>query len=257
MRLETRALSFSYGGHPLLSEVNLKLDGGRITTLLGKNGAGKTTLIKLIMGFIRPAGGKVMINGEDASSLSSTERARLIAYIPQSTENTYSYTVLDSVLMGRSPHISLFSHPGKKDEEAAENAINMLGIGELKDRMVSTLSGGERQLVLIARALAQDAGILILDEPTSALDYSNQLLVMETLTSLRKQGYAILFSTHSPEQALMVSDSLILLEKGKKAEEKSPEELLDGSALSKLYGKNLIIRELDTGESRRIICTPE
>ena len=201
MRLETRSLSFSYGGHPLLSEVNLKLDGGRITTLLGKNGAGKTTLIKLIMGFIRPAGGKVMINGEDASSLSSTERARLIAYIPQSTENTYSYTVLDSVLMGRSPHISLFSHPGKKDEEAAENAISMLGIGDLRDRMVSTLSGGERQRVALARAVANGARLIFLDEPTGSLDEESKKSVEELLfsSSLRCDGISFILVTHDSD----------------------------------------------------------
>ena len=212
MRLETRALSFSYGGHPLLSEVNLKLDGGRITTLLGKNGAGKTTLIKLIMGFIRPAGGKVMINGEDASSLSSTERARLIAYIPQSTENTYSYTVLDSVLMGRSPHISLFSHPGKKDEEAAENAITMLGIGELRDRMVSTLSGGERQLVFIARALAQDAGILILDEPTASIDLKGQEDIFRILQTLSARMSIVVIS-HDLSAILRYAHKIVYINK--------------------------------------------
>ena len=141
-------------------------------------------------------------------------------------------------------------------DKAAE-ALAMLGIEDLADRHCDELSGGERQLMMIARALAQDAGILILDEPTSSLDYPNQLLVMETISRLRAEGYSILFSTHSPEHALMVSDTIIMLGMDGKSVSRNPEELLDGRELSSLYGRNLCISRIETGKGERIVCVPE
>ena len=257
MILTVDDLSFGYGSRRILDGVSFTLESGCITSLIGRNGAGKTTLIKLIMGFLVPDQGCVLINGINSSDMKAEGRAKAIAYIPQYTSMVYKYSVLDSVLMGRAPHIMLFSHPKENDIAKAMEALRMLGIDHLAKRPCDELSGGERQLMMIARALAQDAEILILDEPTASLDYPNQLLVMETISLLKSKGYSILFSTHSPEQALMVSDRIILLQMDGKAISREPEELLDGQELSKLYGRKLCIADVETGKGRRLVCVPE
>ena len=188
--------------------------------------------------------------------MTDRERAMAIAYIPQSTSIIYSYTVLDTVIMGRAPALSLFQRPSEADRAKAEETLKSLGLWELRKRSVNALSGGERQLVLIARALTQEAGILLLDEPTSSLDYSNQLLVMATAEKLRKAGYTILFSTHNPEQALMNATDVVVLSSHKLAFSGKPEELLDGKVLENLYSTQLHIEKIDTGLNHRIVCVP-
>ena len=257
MRIEAASISFSYGKRRILDDISFSADSGSMTALLGRNGSGKTTLLRILLGFLQPGKGQVSIDGTSILRMKERERAQRIAYIPQATVPVYPYRALDTVLMGRSPALSLFERPGADDERKAARALERLGIGHLGNRTVDTLSGGERQLVMIARALAQEAGILLLDEPTSSLDYSNQLLVMETLTALRDDGYTILFSTHSPEQALMDSTAVIILSGGKAAFHGSAEELMDGRILSDLYSRQLFITRVDTGKSGRIVCIPE
>ena len=256
MRLEARNISFSYGKRRVLEDVSISIEGGRITALLGRNGSGKTTLLRLMLGFLRPDSGSIEIDGENAAEMTDRERAMAIAYIPQSTSMVYSYSVMDTVLMGRAPALSLFGRPGKYDIEKASAALSTLGISHLKERPINAISGGERQLVMIARALTQDAGILLLDEPTASLDYSNQLLVMETAQKLKEKGYALLFSTHNPEQALMNATDVIVLSDKKVSFRGTPDGLLDGKVLEELYSRKLCIRYVDTGDNRRIICIP-
>ena len=256
MRLEARSLSFSYGKRKVLEDISFSVSSGEALAILGRNGSGKTTLLRLILGFLRPEKGSLLIDGEDAALMKKKERAMQIAYIPQSSEIVYSYSVMDTVLMGRAPLLPLFGKPGKKDREKAEEILETLGIVDLSMRAVNAISGGERQLVLIARALIQDARILLLDEPTSALDYSNQLLVMETAAKLKEKGYTIIFSTHNPEQALMNATDVMVLSENHISFHGKPEELLDGKVLEELYSRKLCIREIETGENRRIICVP-
>ena len=188
MKLEIRDISFSYSGKEILSSVSFILNSGDVTALLGRNGSGKTTLMRLILGFIKPDSGAIMLDGRDIREMSSKDRAKVIAYIPQKLSDAYPYSVIDSVMMGRAPSLSVFSSPKEKDREKAEEALAVLGISNLKDRNVNTLSGGERQLVLIARAITQEASFMVMDEPTSALDYANALMVMEKTEELRKEG---------------------------------------------------------------------
>ena len=256
MTLEAKDISFSYGRHKVLEDVSFKLKKGSFTALLGRNGSGKTTLMRILLGFLHPDEGEIDIDGRDISSMSMKERARAIAYIPQQTEMIYSYTVLETVLMGSSPSLSIFQRPGTKEKEKALKALGTLGIEELSGRYVNRISGGERQLVMIARSIVQDAGILLLDEPTSSLDYSNQILVLETVEKLSRSGYTILLSTHNPEQALAYSSSIIALAGSRLAYSGSPEDLLDGRMLSELYGRKLAIQELEIGTGRRFVCIP-
>lgn len=256
MQLKAEGIAFSYKNHQVLRNISFTMNSGETIAILGRNGSGKTTLLRILLGFLKPDAGTIMIDGNDIGQISCKERAEKIAYIPQTSEAVYPFTVLETAVMGRAPAIRLFSKPDDKDYERAEENLKLLGIYSLRDRSISKLSGGERQLVLIARALTQNAELLLLDEPTSALDYSNQIMVLEKMEELRKKGYSVLFSTHNPEHAMMISSDLMLMDNGISSIYKAS-ELKDGRLLSRLYGRNLFISEIDTGKNRRISCLPE
>ena len=251
------SLTIGYGDRTLVSDACAEIPDGSFTALLGRNGSGKSTLLSAVCGAKKDYSGNIYVDSVDVKFVPQYRLAMHVSFVSTARVRIPGMTCTELVSLGRAPYTGWTGRLGDKDREIVRHSLETVGMEDFASRTMEKMSDGECQRVMIARALAQDAEILILDEPTASLDYPNQLLVIETISLLKTKGYSILFSTHSPEQALMVSDSLILLEKGKKAEEKSPEELLDGSALSKLYGKNLIIRELDTGKSRRIICTPE
>lgn len=254
--LSIKDLAFSYKDNEVLKDISFELDKGETIALLGRNGSGKTTLLKLILGFLTPKSGNILFDDKDLNEVSLSERAKRIAYIPQAPEFVYPFTVLECTVMGRAPALSPFSRPNSRDYEIAKANLKALGLEKLEHKSINKLSGGERQLVLIARALSQDAAVLILDEPTSALDYSNQLLVLEKIEELKKSGYSILFSTHNPEQALMISSSILAIKDGVSYQYRR-DELLDGKILSELYSRELCITEIDTGLNRRLSCLPK
>ena len=238
----------------VLKDVSFTISSGEMVAFLGKNGAGKTTLLRIIPSFLTPLSGDILVDEVSVRSMSLHDKAKAIAYIPQFSQTAFAYTVKESVLMGRSPHISLFSKPSREDERRALEILQELGILALADRPTNELSGGERQLVLIARALMQDAKLLILDEPTSFLDYSNQLLVLEKTYELVKRGYACLYSTHNPDLALAYSTRVLAMDKGKIAFSMKPEELEGSDALSSIYKRSLIVERTQAG---RLICVPQ
>lgn len=238
----------------VLKDVSFTISSGEMIAFLGKNGAGKTTLLRIIPSFLTPLGGDVLIDGVSVRSMSLQDKAKAIAYIPQFSQTAFAYTVRESVLMGKSPHISLFNKPSKNDERRALEILEELGILALVDRPTNEISGGERQLVLIARALMQDAKLLILDEPTSFLDYSNQLLVLEKTYELVKKGYACLYSTHNPDLALAYSTRVLAMDKGRIAFSVKPAELEGSDALSSIYKRPLMVERTHTG---RLICVPQ
>ncbi len=256
MQLKAEELAFSYKNHEVLKNISFTMNSGETIAVLGKNGSGKTTLLKILLGFLKPSSGRIMIDGRNLREISCRERAERIAYIPQSSEAVYPFTVLETAVMGRAPAIGLFSKPEDEDYEKAGENLRLLGIYNLRDRSISKLSGGEKQLVLIARALTQNAELLLLDEPTSALDYSNQIMVLEKMEELRRKGYSVLFSTHNPEHAMMISSQLMLMDSGTSSIH-TASDLKDGRLLSELYGRKLFISEIDTGKNRRISCLPE
>lgn len=250
-------LSFAYPLKHVLKSVSFTLEEGKSIALLGRNGCGKSTLLKLMLALLSPDAGTITVNGKDLYAMKDKERASYIAYIPQYSADTFPSKVIDSIVMGKAASLSLFEKPSKKDYEEAERVLDYLGIENLKSRSTEKLSGGERQLVLIARALMQKAKILLLDEPTASLDYSNQIMVMETVNKLTKEGYSALFSTHNPEQALMYADSILILDDGVSEFVDNPESLLYSSRLSELYGRELYLSVIDTGSNRRIVCLPK
>lgn len=256
MSLEAKGISFSYGEHTVLDDISFTAEDGSFTALLGRNGSGKTTLMRVLLGFLRPKSGDVFISGKSLREMGIKERARNIAYIPQQTEMVYSYTVLDAVLMGISPALSIFERPKEKERQMARKTLEELGIGELAGRYINKISGGERQLVMIARAIVQNAGILLLDEPTSSLDYSNQILVLETAKRLCEKGYTVILSTHNPEHALAYASSIIALSSSRIIYNGPAEGLRDGNVLSDLYERPLAVQEIEISGKKRCICVP-
>ena len=254
MTLEIRNLCFSYRDHQVLRGVDLTVGEGEMVALLGKNGAGKTTLLRLIPGFLRAGSGDILIDGTPVGEMKLRDRARLMAYIPQITRSAFPYSVRTSILMGCSNSLSLLQSPGKKEEEKVDRMIDLLKLHDIAGRNMDNISGGERQLVLVARAMMQDAKLLILDEPTSFLDYSNQLLVLEKVSDLVKNGYSCIFSTHNPDQALMHSSRVVAMADGAVVHDGRPESLMGNDVLSKLYGRKISVIRTETG---RLACIPE
>ncbi|GAB6101563.1 ABC transporter ATP-binding protein [Thermococcus atlanticus] len=226
-------LSFSYGRRRILKSVNLSVDQG-LTCILGPNGSGKSTLLKCIAGILRPETGRVIVNRRDIAGLPRKEVSKLIAYSPQEFSSTFPYTVFQMVLMGRNPYINPIEGPGKKDEEATLQALRSLGLEKLKDRPFMELSGGEKRLVMIARAVAQAGGVFLFDEPTSFLDFRNKYEVMSVIKSLSEKK-PVLVSLHDPNLALMYSERAFLLKKGEIMAGGRAEEVITSQNLSVLY----------------------
>lgn len=250
-------ISFSYPAKHVLRSVSFTLEEGKSIALLGRNGCGKSTLLQVMLALLPPEAGSVTIEGRNLRDMKIKERASQLAYIPQYSQDAFASRVIDSVVMGKAATLSLFDKPSKADYRDAESILEKLDIAHLMARTTDKLSGGERQLVLIARALMQRARVLLLDEPTASLDYSNQMMVMETIKKLTNDGYSALFSTHNPEQALMYADSILILDDGVSEFIDEPESLVYTNRLSRLYGKDLYLSVIETGSNRRIVCLPK
>jgi len=237
--LSVRDLKFGYKGFdPILKGLRFHAQGGELVSLLGKNGAGKSTLFKCILGLIRDYEGTVEIDGEDMRTVPAKELARRVAYIPQNHYPSFNYSVLDMVLMGSANQLSSMGIPGKRQEEQAMRALEKNGILPLASRGFAQISGGEQQLVLMSRAILQNAGIWILDEPLASLDYGNQIRVLKQLRRLASEGYLILQSIHNPDQAYRYSDRILGMSGGKIICDGAPEEVMNEELIRVLYGKD-------------------
>ncbi len=210
----TKGISLRYDGRTVLDHVDLHLKKGEVITLLGPNGCGKTTLLKVINGLLRPDQGEVYVDGKDVSRMGQMELARFMGYVPQNQRQSFPFTALDIVLTGRMPHLSVFAQPGTADIEKARRALDMVGALHLASRPYTQISGGERQLVMIARALAQEPSFLLLDEPTSSLDFKNQVSVLKMISRIsREENVTVIMTLHDPNHAMMFSDEVVLLRK--------------------------------------------
>ena len=212
--LQVRSLGIGHGPRRVLSEVSFSLQRGELLCLLGPNGSGKTTLLRTLLGLLPPQSGEVRLLERPLSEWSRKALARHIGYVPQAHAGLFAFTVLDIVLMGRAAHVGRFAAPSAKDRAIAMQCLETLGIAALAECIYTQVSGGERQLALIARALAQEPALLFMDEPTASLDFGNQLRVLEHLLQLRERGIAILMSTHQPEHALRCADRTALVGEG-------------------------------------------
>jgi iron complex transport system ATP-binding protein len=245
--LEARALCIGYGATRIASGLDLSLEPGTVTCLLGPNGIGKTTLFKTLLGLIPPLGGTVRIEGEDFNHLGRRAMARQMAYVPQARSGEFAYTVLDLVVMGRTAYLDPFGSPRPADYKAAMSALDALGIASLAQRDSTRISGGQRQLVLIARALAQQTRIVMMDEPTASLDLANRILVIDTVRKLAGNGLAVVLSTHEPEQAFVVADRVAILGKENRFVVGAVEAVMTSDELSRLYGVPLTVEQTPSG----------
>jgi iron complex transport system ATP-binding protein len=253
MRLEARDLAIGYRGHLVGRDIALTLTPGEILCLLGPNGAGKTTLFRTLLGLQPPLGGAVLIDGMPLADLKPAEIARRLAYVPQAHVTEFSFTVLDVVLMGRTARLRAFASPGAHDERIAREKLETLGIGELATHDYTRISGGQRQLALIARALAQEAPILVLDEPTASLDFGNQALVLARIRDLATQEFGIVLSTHDPDHALMVATRVAIIAEGGLRAIGPPDEVITAKMLSAIYRTDVVVEETPSG---RRVCVP-
>jgi iron complex transport system ATP-binding protein len=245
--LRARGLSIGYEGRSIASGIDLAVARGEVLCLLGPNGAGKTTLFKTLLGLIPPIAGEVTIGERPIDSLTRAELARSMAYVPQAQVMEFAYTVLDLVLMGRTAHLGPFSAPGARDHERARLALADLGIADMAAAEANRISGGQRQLCLVARALAQDAPMLVMDEPTASLDLGNRLLVLERVRALREQGYGVVFSTHDPDQARELATTVAVIAGGRLAAYGTPQETITGPILSAVYGVAVMVERTESG----------
>jgi iron complex transport system ATP-binding protein len=254
MTLAAEQLGFGYRGRRVGSGVSLDIRNGEVLCLLGPNGGGKTTLMKTLLGLLPPIAGRVRLDGRDIAEMSRRELARIIGYVPQAHLAFFPFTVSDVVLMGRNAHIGLFAAPSRADRAVAERALATLGVAHLGERVYTEISGGERQLVLIARALAQEPRILIMDEPTASLDFGNQLRVLQQIAALARSGIAVVFSTHDPDHVFLCGDRVALLHDGGMEAVGAPEAVVTAEALKRLYGVEVQVVELPDHETRT--CVP-
>ena len=254
MSIEVQNLSFSYGDRPVLHDISFRVEKGEFLSILGPNGVGKSTLFRCVLGLLSGYTGQVLVDGADSRSFTVREAAKHIAYIPQSSHPIFNYSVFDIVLMGRTSGLSTFRSPKKQDTELCRWALEKVGIPHLSDRCFHRLSGGEQQLVLIARALVQKAPILMLDEPTASLDFGNQLLVLEQCRNLAREGYTVIQTTHNPEQSYQYSDRILTLQHGRVLAEGTPKEVLTEKTIRALYGVEVDVVSLRDDRAR--ICLP-
>ena len=250
MSIEVSNLSFKYTNQMILNNISFKAEEGQLLSVLGPNGVGNSTLFRCILGLLEGYEGHILLNGNDSRELDIKKKAKQIAYIPQSHYPSFNFSVFDMVLMGTSVQVSYFSSPGKKQIELADSALERLGIGHLKKRGYNQISGGEQQLVLLARALVQRAKILIMDEPTSNLDFGNQIRVLSQIKSLTREGYTIIQSTHNPDQTFQFSDRVLAMKEGKVLAYGSPAKIFTNDLIQNLYGVEVNIQSLYSDKVR-------
>lgn len=255
--LAAEGLSVGHGRRVVAAGLSFSLAPGQVLCLLGPNGGGKTTLLRTLLGLLPPLAGRVTLGGVPLGSLSRREIARRLAYVPQAAAGGFAYRARDVVAMGRAARLPLLAVPGARDHAIAETALDRLGIGALADRAVTELSGGERQLVLIARALAQEAACLVLDEPTASLDFGNQALVLRQVRALAaREGLAVLMTTHHPDHAFLVADAAMMLHAGTLTGPMPPADLITPDRLSDAYGVAAVIGTVATPGGERRVCAP-
>lgn len=252
MRLATQELAFGYPRKPVGRGVSLAVESGEVLCLLGPNGSGKTTLFKTLLGLLKLQDGDITLDDASIRNLPRRSLAQAMAYVPQASVAYFPFTVMDTVLMGRTARMGLFATPSRRDREVALAALATLRIAELADNLFPLISGGQRQLVLIARALAQEPRILVVDEPTASLDFGNQLLLLAHIERLARDGLGVILSTHDPDHALGCADRVAMLHRGRLLRYGVPAQVVTGESLALLYGVGI---EVASVRDRRV-CIP-
>jgi len=247
--LSVHGLRFAYDDRAVLDGLDFRAARGELVGLVGPNGTGKTTLLKLLSGVLRASAGSIEIFGQETGRMPTSERARLISVVPQDPRTPMGLTAFDLVLLGRNPHLGLMQWEGRGDAEIALHSMELTGTADLAQRRFENLSGGEKQRVLIALALAQQAPVMLLDEPTSNLDIAHQPAVMELLCDLRSEAEgAVVVAMHDLTLAAQFCDRIVIIHRGRNFAEGSPEAVLTEANIEVVYGTKVrVMSHPDTG----------
>ncbi len=255
MSLKVEHLDFSFGKRQILKDISFEAHNGEFLSILGPNGVGKSTLFRCILNLLKPSSGTISIDGQDTAQMTAAQRAKCIAYIPQYHNPTFNFSVMDMVLMGTASQMNtLAAAPGKAQIAIAENALEKLNISHLAQHPYGFCSGGEKQLCLLARAIAQQARILVMDEPSASLDFANRIRVMQTVRGLAADGYAVVQTTHDPDQAFLYSDKILAIQDGQVLAWGTPKDVMKSALMSKLYGMDVEVHSLHDDGIR--VCVP-
>lgn len=247
MTFEVKNGSFRYAhGRQVLSNISFSVEKGQMLAILGPNGAGKTTMLRCMMGFLKWTGGQSLLDGEDIAGMNQRKLFSKVAYVPQAKNASLASSVKDMVLLGRSSHYTIFGKPGAKDRQLVTDTLARLGLSALADCSCAELSGGELQMVLIARAIVSEPQIIILDEPESNLDFKNQLIVLKTLRNLAEQGITCIFNTHYPVHALRHADKALLLDKSGNVCFGAVHEVITEDNMRRAFGVETVIGQIET-----------
>ncbi|NLX63877.1 MAG: ABC transporter ATP-binding protein [Clostridiaceae bacterium] len=256
MKMEVRDLTFYYNKKLVFQNISFSVETGDVLFLLGPNGTGKTTLFKVLLGILRPRSGKILFDNEDMVNWPQRKLARYVGYVPQNIVSAFPFSVIDVVLMGRTPYIGSFSVPSKKDKDIALKTLEELDIIHLKDEPYTKISGGERQLVLIARALTQQPKFLIMDEPTSSLDFGNQVKVMNCISKL-KSKFGVIISTHMPDYVLRYATKAAMMKGGRFISYGMPDLIVNKENLKELYNVETKMVSVPIGCMQTVkVCIP-
>lgn len=255
MSIEISNLDFSYGDKRVLCNVHLSIKQSETLSILGPNGAGKTTLLNIIAGLIPPSDGSIIYDGQPFKNLELRQMAMLVGYVPQVLMPTFDYSVVDYVVTGCAPRIGTFERPGQKHYDVAMRAICEIGIEHLAEKSYRQISGGERQQVSIARVLAQSPMYILMDEPTSHLDYGNQICVLQTIKQLAERGFGVVFTTHNPDQALLVDGKAAIIDRQGNLTSGDSREMIEEKHLSELYGTRMCIANIEN-MGRKVCFAP-
>lgn len=249
-------ISFSYYNNSrlVLDKCSLSIKDGEIVSILGSNGAGKSTLLNCLCGLLQPVSGEIYLNQKSIKKMDRRSIAQVIGYVQQTQQTTFSHTVENYVLMGKACNIGLFQHPTQKDKDDVENILEGMGISYLSKASVLEISGGERQQVAIARAIAQHPQVVFFDEPTAHLDYGNQIRTLKLISDLRSRGYAVIMTTHNPDHCMMLGGNVAILDKTGKIEFGKVEDIITENKLKKVYETDLRISFVQS--VNRVTCIP-
>jgi iron complex transport system ATP-binding protein len=255
--LGTDNISLNFRNKSILSSVSLEVSGGEFFVIIGPNGAGKTSLLKVLSGLQKAEQGLVTIKGKNISSYTRRNLSQILAIVPQQIEIGFPFTVAETVIMGRTPHLGILGMEGKKDFQIAEEAMNFTEVSHLADRKLFQLSGGELQRVIIARAICQQPEIILLDEPTTALDPAHQLKIMDLMERFRRQhNTTIIMVSHDLNLASMYGDRLLLLKEGRVVKTGDPKTVLNKTLLEESYGCQMMVDESPLGQAARVTPIP-
>lgn len=255
--LSIRDVRCGYGKKEVVHGVSFDVGRGEFACIIGANGCGKTTLLKNVLCLDRPFGGEVLLDGRNVMDMSEQQRARRFAYLPQAHTPPFPFSVADVVLMGRSPYLDRFSRIDDEDRRIAWEALCQLGIEGLADETYTELSGGQRQLILVARCLAQEPNLIVMDEPTASLDFGNQQIVLSRMRDLTRSGMSVLMVTHDPHQAFYCADTVVVMQSGQVIAQGDPSEVMTRAMLERVYHTPLNVIEVEREDGVRTkVCVP-